>query len=128
MPFLSGTSKETSWEVTNQQGEIQLTGSGYEDRESYLIQQCLPAGGCYTLTLYDTYGDGMTVGNDGAYELIVNGETVAESDFPGFGSQTSFDFGTSCENSGGGNSDPEPLDCDPSEIAFEFTLTTDIYG
>jgi len=52
---------ETSWEITNDLGNVVLSGDDYTDiagggniAESF----CLPIG-CYTFTINDTYGDGM---------------------------------------------------------------------
>ncbi len=53
---------ETSWQVVNDDnGEIIVSGGPYQDNTP-LAQQvhnfCLPSG-CYTFTIFDSYGDGM---------------------------------------------------------------------
>lgn len=48
---------EISWEIVNESGEIVLQGSGYANNEFYFDQVCVEDG-CYTLNMYDSFGDG----------------------------------------------------------------------
>jgi PKD repeat protein len=71
---------ETTWEVEDSQGNVVASGGGYDDNTQYTIPNCL-ADGCYTFTIYDSYGDGICCGQygDGAYELLSpNGDLMGE--------------------------------------------------
>jgi PKD repeat protein len=61
--------EETSWDIADANGNVVASGSGYGASADYTIPACL-ADGCYTFTIYDSYGDGMCCefGN-GSYEL-----------------------------------------------------------
>ena len=48
---------ETKWEVQDAGGKVVARGENYGNDQSYREQTCL-ADGCYTLTIYDEYGDG----------------------------------------------------------------------
>lgn len=50
---------ETSWEVTDSFGTVVHQGSGYTNYSDNAIDLCL-LDGCYTLTVYDSYGDGLS--------------------------------------------------------------------
>jgi len=72
--------KETSWEIKNNSGTVVASGANYTGAGSTKnITKCLPIG-CYTLTMKDSYGDGMccSYGN-GSYKLInvTSGATLA---------------------------------------------------
>lgn len=61
---------ETSWEIKDSQNNVVASGSGYGDATQYTIPTCL-ADGCYTFTIYDSYGDGICCQwGDGAYEIL----------------------------------------------------------
>lgn len=62
--------EETSWDITDANGNVVASGSGYGASTDYTVPACL-ADGCYTFTIYDSYGDGMCCqyGN-GSYELM----------------------------------------------------------
>ena len=69
---------ETSWELTDESGEVVMSGANYNAFASFVEGQCLSEG-CYTFTINDAAGDGMNFpinGVGGTYEIIVNGETV----------------------------------------------------
>lgn len=80
---------ETSWELSNQLGDVLYSGGGYADDDAGLIEQsfCLSYG-CYNFKIMDSYGDGMTScsvadGGNGYYTLTYNSEIVAEIDDAG---------------------------------------------
>ncbi len=82
--------EETSWEVTNDAGNIVASGSMYGGQTSYSEDLCLPDG-CYTFTIFDVYADGICCGfGEGSYEMILNSEVL----FSGgeFGAETSNNF------------------------------------
>ncbi len=92
---------ETSWEITDSSDQIRYSGSGYASNNSYSEDVCL-VDGDYTLTLYDTYGDGIccSFGN-GSYALTVENTTVASGGSFGAQDSTSFTLGSGA----GGNPD-----------------------
>lgn len=53
--------EETTWTVTDEDGVVVESGGPYTDQVQTLIEVefGLPATGCYTFTLEDTFGDGM---------------------------------------------------------------------
>jgi serine protease len=54
-----GYGSESSWELTNEgTGASVATGGPYGNNDSYVTRECLPPGQCYTLTIFDSYGDG----------------------------------------------------------------------
>lgn len=48
---------ETSWELTNGLGQVVLQGDDFANDQQYITETCIPEN-CYTLTIYDTFGDG----------------------------------------------------------------------
>lgn len=75
---------ETSWKLTLQGSTtILLQGSGYSGgHQHYLESWCLNPGSCYTITVMDSYGDGMNnnttaTSDDGNVTIKVAGTTVA---------------------------------------------------
>jgi hypothetical protein len=94
--------EETSWELVNLQGQSVTSGEYYTSDKVYDTRTCIPDD-CYTLTIYDTYGDGMCCGNDPSkspgYRLKVDGSILEAASGLGlhFGYDISFDFG-SCED------------------------------
>lgn len=75
---------ETTWDIKKSSGGIVASGNGYASNTSYDFEECLSAG-CYTFTIYDSYGDGICcVYGDGSFTLTVDGEQVATGgDFNG---------------------------------------------
>jgi hypothetical protein len=53
--------QETSWEIRNESGALvdQSGPNAYASQTFYEIQVYLPATGCFTFTLMDSYGDGI---------------------------------------------------------------------
>lgn len=61
---------ETSWEITDGSNNVVASGTGYDNNTQYNIPACL-ADGCYTFTIYDSYGDGICCGfGQGDYEVL----------------------------------------------------------
>ncbi len=50
---------ETSWDIVDGSSNVVASGSGYADQSTNLIDVCLEDG-CYTLNVYDSYGDGLS--------------------------------------------------------------------
>jgi len=88
---------ETSWEIKDNSNNTLYTGGPYNDvaiGETFNIPICLSAG-CYTLTLYDSYGDGLngTTFNGDMKLTGNNGNTTyAQLANPDFGSQKTYNF------------------------------------
>lgn len=90
---------ETTWEVTDGSSNILSSGGPYTDingGQTYNEQICL-APGCYTFTIYDTYGDGMSDGSpDGSFTLTGNSGTTTYAQLAAsganFGTEQSFQF------------------------------------
>jgi lysyl endopeptidase len=66
---------ETSWKVFNGSNVVFASGGPYTDAQNpadIITQMCLPLG-CYTLRVYDSYGDGLR-GNYGFASCTRNGD------------------------------------------------------
>ncbi|MFT5245439.1 MAG: hypothetical protein ACI943_000167, partial [Gammaproteobacteria bacterium] len=62
---------EVSWDITDANGVIISAGSDYESDTAYTSMACLPDG-CYTLNMYDSFGDGW----NGGLITVVTFDTV----------------------------------------------------
>lgn len=116
---------ETSWNLTDANGNVVESGSGYANNTSYTFNWTL-ADGQYTFTINDSYGDGIccSYGN-GSYDLAdANGNIVASGG--SFGSAEATDFCTESASGGGGGSTDPCLDIDLSaEIINSYGGTQD---
>lgn len=98
-------SDETSWDIQDANGTNVAWGGYYGNHPNGGSTQeniCLPDG-CYTFTIYDSYGDGIccTEGN-GSYTLVdTNGDVLVSGGQFGTFETTSFCI----ENNGGGGND-----------------------
>ncbi|QQS29646.1 MAG: PKD domain-containing protein [Sphingobacteriales bacterium] len=80
---------ETSFTITNQQGEVLYNQSGFSSFQNFNQNFCLPAD-CYTFTILDSYCDGMDPG--ASYQVILpDGSIIAEGG-GNFGCSESYDF------------------------------------
>lgn len=74
---------DISWKIRDSQGKVVAKGGGYPDFDRKQISEsiCLPSG-CYKLTMYDSYGDGICCDyGKGWYELRdANGRVILDSD------------------------------------------------
>lgn len=84
---------ETSWELFFD-GDVIASGSGYSGTQTvYLTPICLDNEQCYTFTVYDEYGDGMSYGGvTGHIELTWDGVVLGEIAGDSFTTEASFDF------------------------------------
>jgi len=85
---------ETTWEIKNEGGEVLYEGGDYTE-EGALFQHplCLPEA-CYTLTIYDSFGDGMIGPPPGSVE-VVNEDGIILTYLDGsdnFGSEIDLEF------------------------------------
>lgn len=74
-----GWSSERSWDIVDSDGTIVESGSGYTSFSAgsgQIIETMTLMDGCYTFTIYDSYGDGqydgVTTGNYSLDCLIIN--------------------------------------------------------
>lgn len=107
---------ETSWVVTDADGNEVFSGAGYGNQTTYNITLCLPDG-CFTLTVFDSYGDGLAgtlygCGSDGNYVLTdALGTVLVSMPVANFGTQADHPFclgGVSpgCDDASACNYDP----------------------
>ena len=84
---------ETSWKIFLD-GEIVASGGGYNLTQNlYEIPICLLPEQCYTFTVYDEYGDGMSYGGvTGNIVLTWGGTVMGEIPGDSFTYNASFDF------------------------------------
>lgn len=129
--------EEISWSLFNDGNEV-ASGDGYENTSTYNHWLCLEDG-CYTLELYDSWGDGW---NGGSFELSLNDETILSGTLE-YGEFTYFDFGINtegCEPEVYGCTDPNAINFNPDaniddgsceyefECGISFTVTPDSTG
>ena len=83
-----GYASETTWSLTDSEGNTVITVSGYEDGLEMTSRTLCLDQGTYTFTITDSYGDGLTYPNLGSVTISYAGEVLAE--IPGdFGEGTS---------------------------------------
>lgn len=107
---------ETTWTVSDASGATVWSGGPYgASGTSYSETTCLSTG-CYTLTVNDSYGDGICCGfGQGSFELSSGGEVLVAGGE--FGSTVSLDF---CLES------PEVAGCtDPNAANYNAAATVD---
>ena len=69
--------EETTWTVADENGATVWSGGAYENGQTDYVETTCLAIGCYTLSVMDSYGDGMTYsGVTGNYELVDESGTV----------------------------------------------------
>ncbi|MGM0624796.1 MAG: C25 family cysteine peptidase [Bacteroidota bacterium] len=72
--------EETSWElVEDETGDVLYENGSLNSEQHHYTEMCL-GGGCYTFTIYDSYGDGLAGGwySDPGSVVITNMETSEE--------------------------------------------------
>ena len=67
--------EETSWAILDILGNEVMSGGPYPGQASTSIPVSLCAGGCYTLEVYDAWGDGIS--SPGGYTLTIGGNVLA---------------------------------------------------
>lgn len=74
---------EISWTLKNQGGTTLYSGGAYNDGATNTLQNVvtnqawtLPTGGCYYLTITDSYGDGLFDGVNQGYYTVTSGATT----------------------------------------------------
>jgi len=89
---------ETSWEITDTNGVIYASGSGYGSSPDYatiIVPVCIPKGPL-NFTIYDSYGDGLNgaiwQGQDGSYFVKQCNDTLVYGTDPAFGNDSTHVF------------------------------------
>jgi len=67
---------ETSWDVTDDDGDVVMANDQLQNAETYITTKCLNYG-CYVFTIRDTYGDGICCGyGDGSFTVKQGGTII----------------------------------------------------
>lgn len=85
---------ETSLQLVDQDGGVLEVASGLASNTEYGLTECVDRQGCYTLTLFDSFGDGLSGGTDGIF--IVSFDGVEQGRATSFGAQVSVVMGDGC--------------------------------
>ena len=68
---------ETTWTLVDANGGAVASGGPYSEIATQIQEVICVDEGCYTFTLFDSFGDGVCCGyGTGSYELLVQGEVV----------------------------------------------------
>jgi len=110
---------ETTWQLVDNAGTIVMSGGPYASTSTTYSSTEELCSGCYTLTISDSYGDGICCAyGEGNYEFTVDGELVASGG--NFGDAESTEFCTEpaiiagCTDPDACNFDPEATSDDGS--------------
>lgn len=95
--LLDGFPTETTWEVTDDNNAVVFSGGPYaQDQAATTVTEewCLDPEACYTFTIADSYGDGISAyGIDGNYEITdASGNVLASILQVDFGFEETNDF------------------------------------
>jgi photosystem II stability/assembly factor-like uncharacterized protein len=88
---------ETTWSITDQSGAVVAEGGGYSTPLSIYNNLACLNDGCYTFTIYDSYGDGICCGFGNGYYTFTNltgGNVLANGGNFGTSEATDFCLGT----------------------------------
>jgi hypothetical protein len=84
--------QESTWKLFDATNTVIASGGPFADQQTTYIESfCLDPEACYTFTVYDAFGDGMSAqGVQGDFEIFnEDGVLIAELAKPNFGSQSS---------------------------------------
>lgn len=94
---------ETTWEVTDEDGNVVASGGPYSDEATLEVETfCVSNDACYTFTIYDSYGDGICCGpwtGNGNYNMEDQDGTIifsSNGEFEDSESQIFCADGTGC--------------------------------
>jgi hypothetical protein len=77
---------ETSWEVIGTDGLVYMSGDGFTENYTLLVDStCVPSDEYMTLNLYDSYGDALMSGDGGYFNLTVC-DTILHEQVADYGS------------------------------------------
>ena len=93
--------QETSWKLLNEENEIISTGSLNDDVEVYSEDICVDYTSCFTLYVYDSYGDGICCGfgegNFQVFDSLGNMILINDGEFDNFTQEVFCLDETGCE-------------------------------
>jgi len=103
---------ETTWALTDSSGATLASGGPYSGPGTSVTENFCAPEGCYTLTMFDSFGDGICCAfGSGNYELTADGAVIASGGEYGDLEATTFcvggDFG--CTDATACNYDPDAL-------------------
>ena len=82
---------ECSWDITDVSGAVIASGGPYTIGYNTVNDSTCVTDGCYTLNLYDSFGDGWSTGSLGSVDISVGGSLVVSGTLP-TGTTAAFDF------------------------------------
>lgn len=97
---------ETTWSITDGGGNTVASGGPYGSQSTTYVEDLCLTDGCYTFTIFDSYGDGICCSwGNGSYSLVedASGNVLASGGSFGSSEATSFCLG---DTGGGGGGDP----------------------
>ena len=114
---------ETTWNITDAGGSVVLAGGPYAGSGTVVETSCIPQG-CFTLTVFDSFGDGMCCAyGTGGYEFSAGGAVLASGGE--FGASESTDF---CVGDGFGCTDSTACNFDPDATVDNGACDFSCYG
>jgi hypothetical protein len=121
---------ETTWSVADGNGAVVWSGGPYVDSQTEYIETTCLILGCYTLSVMDSYGDGMTYGGvTGNYELVdASGAVLAQIvEGADFGTQADHEFCLELQGISG-CTDPESPNYNPEATIDDGSCFTPMPG
>lgn len=117
---------EMTWEIADNEGTVVMTGGGYASNSDYTDYTCLEDG-CYSVFLYDSFGDGW---DSGFMEITMDGETllIATIDQGDFAVATLPLNSDDCAEIVSGCTNPEALNYNPEAQYDDGSCIYPIYG
>ena len=92
---------EISWDLKGPDGEILFEGGNYSEINTQFNYDWCLKDTCYTFTIYDSYGDGISLGEgDFTITRLDNNYVIYDLDNPDFGTQLDVDFCTAVDCGG----------------------------
>ena len=115
---------ETTWTLTDSTGSTVASGGPYSGAGTTAIESFCAPEACYTLTVFDSFGDGMCCAyGDGSYELTIDGVSFASGGDFGDSEATTF-----CVGAGFGCTDSTACNYDPAAETDNGACDFSCYG
>lgn len=90
---LDDNPEETSWEIVNSSGEVVHSGGNYTQPNQFINENYdFTEEDCYTFTIYDTGGDGLTGG--GFVSLHIGSDVILQATTFGYEASNNFEYAT----------------------------------
>jgi len=116
---------EISWTLQNNDSTFSVSGGNYANNSLTVLNECAPDG-CYTLSLYDSFGDGW---NGGVISIIVNGIAYTATIDSGNFNEITFGINNNCdgevEETIAGCTDPAANNYNPAANVDDNSCTYD---